>query len=422
VTLLLLGQNHETAPVDLRERVAFTPDKLELAAGLITRDDLLREGAVLSTCNRAELYAVCDDPEQGEARLAALLSSVHGVSLAALDGSLYRLREEEAARHLFRVASGLDSMIVGEGQILGQVKDAYSWARERQLAHETLHRLFHHAVACGKQVRRDTAIGEGAVSVAYAAVDLARRIFRDLSQQTVLLLGAGETGRKVARQLQQYGVRDLRVSNRTIGRAEELATELTASLVPWDLFPEHLAEAGIVVTATASADPILTTKHVRAALHERGRRTLFLIDLSVPRNVQPEVARLAGVFLYNIDALKGIVDEQRELRRKEALKAERIVEEQLREFLQWYRARAAAPTLTEIRERIEAVRQAELAAARARLTPEAYEELDRITRRLVNKILHTPTVQLKKQMGQEEEQRLLQQVRDLFGLDDAPSA
>lgn len=419
--IILLGQNHETAPVELREQLAFTADKLERAASLLWQDELLHEGVVLSTCNRAEIYAFADDPPGGEARLTALLEQVHGVPISTLNGSLYRLHDEPAVRHLFRVSSGLDSMVLGEGQILAQVKDAHDWATGHGLHQEVLHRLFHQAAACGKRVRTETSIGEGAVSVAYAAVSLARHIFRDLGNETVLLLGAGATGRKVARQLQQYGVRDLRIANRTRERAEELATELNASLVPWELFPQHLRDAGIVVAATASAEPVLRLEHVRPALHERGRRPLFLIDVSVPRNIETDVGKLAGVFLYNIDNLRGIVDQQRELRAKEAVKAERIIDEQMAQFLAWYRGRAAAPTLTEIRDRIEAVRQTELAAARSRLTPEAYDELDRVTRRLVNKILHRPTVQLKRRVGQADEQHLLEQVRDLFGLDDGDS-
>jgi glutamyl-tRNA reductase len=420
VTIILLGQNHQTAPVEMREKLAFTPSKLQQASDLLASDDLLQEGVVLSTCNRAEIYAVTAEPEAGGQRLGSLLERVHGVPLSNLNGSLYRMVEEQAVRHLFRVSSGLDSMVLGEGQILAQVKGAHAWAKDHSLAHEVLHRLFHQAAACGKQVRHDTAIGEGAVSIAFAAVSLARHIFRDLNKETVLLLGAGETGRKVARQFQQYGVQDLRISNRTLERAEELAKELTATIVPWELFEKHLPEASVVVTATASVEPILRQEHVRTALANRGRRPLFLIDVSVPRNIDNDAKKLPGVFLYNIDNLRGIVDERRDQRTKEAQKGERIVEEQVEQFLEWYRGRAAAPTLTQIRDRIEAVRQSELAAARARLTPEAFDELDRVTRRLINKILHTPTVQLKRRVAHTDEQQLLEQIRDLFGLDDEP--
>ncbi len=416
--ICLLGQNHRTAPVELREKLAVTPEKRDALGEMLLCDRFITESAVLSTCNRMEIYAVSDDPHRGRDRIDAMLAELHGVPANSWTDTLYFREEDDAVRHLFRVASGLDSMVLGEGQILSQVRDAHDWAKDHALSREVLHRAFDEAVACGKRVRTDTQISEGAVSVASAAVSLSRKIFDDLADQSVLLIGAGDTGARTARHLQMFGVRDLRVCNRTRSRAETLAHELNASVVPWDQLDDHLSEVGIVVTAVHSPDPVLTEPRVKAALKEAGRRTLFVIDLAVPRNVHDDVAKIPGLFVYDVDDLQKLVLDDEDSRRAEALKAEEIVDDQVRHFVQWYRARAAVPTLNDLRKQLECVRQAEVEAIRNKLGDDADLELvDRVTRRLLNKVLHCPTTELKRRVLESDPDEQLRDFRSLFGLE-----
>lgn len=416
--ICLLGQNHKTAPVELREKLAVTDEKRAALADLLRTDRHVDESVVLSTCNRMELYAICADPSQSGDRLGGMLAEVHGLARSEWDQTLYYRQDQHAVRHLFRVASGLDSMVLGEGQILSQVKDAHSWALEQKLSREVLNRAFDEAVFCGKRVRTDTQVSQGSVSVASAAVSLSKKIFSDLAEQSVLLIGAGDTGARVARHLQLFGVRDLRVCNRTRARAEDLAAELEATLVPWQNLDDQLPEVSIVVTAVAAPEPILSRDRMKRALRSGDQRALFVIDLAVPRNVHPDVSKIAGVFVYDVDDLQGIVVEDEDQRRSEAAKAEEIVDDEVHRFVDWYRARAAVPTLRELRSRIESLRGAELEAARGRLDGDAYAELERVTQRLVNKILHSPTVELKRQVLNGDLDSSLGNFRRIFALDE----
>lgn len=418
--ICLLGQNHKTAPIELRERLAFTPEKQERLGDLLASDEEIHEGVVLSTCNRVELYAVTGDSNHNHDRLGSILERVHGIALPQWKESLYFHEEDGAVRHLFRVASGLDSMVLGEGQILSQVRDAFTAAKEHRLTREIMNRVFHDAMACGKRVRTDTRVGEGAVSVAYAAVALARKIFKDLAKETVLLVGAGDTGHRVARHLQLFGVRDLRVTNRSRQRAQALADELNAALLPWDNFSDQLSQAGIIICATSSPEPVVTAPMMKAALKTGKRRAVFLIDLAVPRDIDPEVGKIAGAFLYNVDDLQGIVLEGEDQRRLEAVKAEAIVDDQVDRFLGWYKARRMTPTLRDVRDRVELLRRNEIEAARTRVDAATFEEIDRVTERLVNKILHTPMIELKRSARTPESERYLRVFRALFDLDSTP--
>lgn len=417
--ICLLGQNHKTAPVELRERIAVTEDKRDALVELLRTDSVLEEGVVLSTCNRMELYTVARNctPEKGRQRLGAMISEIHGVPEREWAETAYFSQDEHAVRHLFRVAAGLDSMVLGEGQILAQVKDAQDFAREHHIAHEVLDRAFNEAIACGKRVRSDTSISEGAVSVAAASVSLARKIFDDIAEQSVLLVGAGDTGARVARHLQLFGIKDLRVTNRTRARADALANELNASVVPFDQLDEHLGQVSIAITAVASPDPLFSAQRVRAAVHRTRTAPLFMIDLAVPRNVARDVEKVPGVFVYDVDDLQGIVLGDEEKRRAEAAKAEEIVSERVGQFIQWYRTRAAVPALNELRQHLEQIRQAELAAVRNKVHDSADLDLvDRVTRRLMNKLLHPPTVELKRRVAEDGPQGHVEAFRELFGL------
>lgn len=417
--ICLLGQNHKTAPVELREKIAVTDDKRDALVEMLRSDPILTESVVLSTCNRMELYTVAQatTAEKGLDRLGSLLSEIHGISRNEWGSTAYFSQDESAVRHLFRVASGLDSMVLGEGQILAQVKDAQDFAREQKIAHEVLDRVFNDAISCGKSVRSDTAISEGAVSVAAASVSLARKIFDDISDQSVLLVGAGDTGARVARHLQLFGVRDLRVTNRTRSRADALANELNASVVPFDQLDEHLGQVSIAITAIASPEPIFTAARVKAATDRTRSAPLFMIDLAVPRNVATDVEGVGGVFVYDVDDLQGIVLGDEEKRRAEAAKAEEIVTARVEQFIQWYRMRAAVPALNELRQHVEKLRQAELAAVRNKVHDAADLALvDKVTSRLINKLLHPPTVELKRRVAEDGPQEHLPAFRELFGL------
>ncbi len=416
--ICVLGQNHKTAPVELREKLAVTEEKRAALGELLRADSVVDESVVLSTCNRMELYAVSNDPRCEQERLASMLAEVHGIPMQEWQDTTYFRRDHGAVRHLFRVASGLDSMVLGEGQILAQVRDAHGWSTEQQLAHEVLHRAFDEAVACGKFVRSETRVSEGPVSVASAAVHLAKKIFSDLPAQSVLLVGAGDTGARVARHMQLFGVKNLRVTNRTRSRAEKLARELDAVVVPWTQLDEHLPAVSIVVTAVSSPDPVLTRERVRAALGAAERRTLFMIDLAVPRNIGEDVQQVPGVFLYDVDDLQQLVQDDEGHRREEAEKAEGLVEERVGRFVEWYRARAAVPTVRDLRRWAESIRMAELADAQHKVDPETFELLDRFTARLMNKFLHVPTVGLRESAAHDQSDTMLQDVRRLFRLDE----
>lgn len=418
--ICLLGQNHKTAPVELREKLAVTEDKRVALGEMLRSEPGLEESVVLSTCNRMELYTVTARADCPRERLGSMLAEIHGIPLREWNETLYYRHNESAVRHLFRVASGLDSMVLGEGQILSQVRDAHGWSTEQALAREVLHRVFDEAVACGKYVRSATRVSEGSVSVASASVHLAKKIFKDLSDQSVLLVGAGDTGARVARHLQLFGVKDLRVTNRTRSRAENLARELEATVVPWHQLDDHLPDVGIVVTAVTSPEPVLTRERVQEALREGDQRTLFAIDLAVPRNIAPDVRKIRGVFLYDIDDLQKIVQDDAGARQAEAEKAEDIVHDRVGRFVDWYRARAAVPTLRDLRQWAEDLRTAELDSVRNRVSQESYEELEKVTARLMNKFLHPPTVGLRQSVSQEGNAGLLRDVRRLFGLDREP--
>jgi glutamyl-tRNA reductase len=417
--ICLLGQNHKSAPLALREQLAFDEAKQERLGEMLRSDSMHREGVVLSTCNRVELYTLCDDPQDSRRRLGAYLEEIHGVDLERWEHALYFHHGPTAVRHLFHVASGLDSMVLGEGQILSQVKDAFRWAHENHLAQDVLQRAFLDAVGCGKRVRSETKLGEGAVSVAYAAVSLAKRIFTDLSKETVLLIGAGETGQRAARHLRLFGVEDLRVCNRSRERGAAVAEELDATHVPWEQRNLQLRDAGIVVCATAATEPILHAATVRDSLQASGRRTMFCADLAVPRDVEPDVGKIPGVFLYNVDDLQGIVLEGAEARRAEAAKAERIVDEQAERFWQWFHARSAVPIVSELRSHYEQLRLRELNDARSGMDGASFAVLDKITHRLLNKFLHGPTLGLKRIAAEKQDEAGLQEYRRLFGLNGA---
>ncbi|MEC8918185.1 MAG: glutamyl-tRNA reductase [Pseudomonadota bacterium] len=400
MTLLALGINHRTAAVDMRERVAFSPAQLESALMQLRALPDVREAAVLSTCNRTELY--CITVANGERQLLEWLGAFHGMPAQELLNCAYHYHEGEAARHLMRVAAGLDSMVLGEPQILGQLKDAYQIARQHAGLGSELERLFQQTFSVAKQVRSETAIGENPVSVAYAAVSLASRIFDDFSRARALLIGAGETVELVARHLREAGIMGLTVANRTLARAQALAETCDARAIELNAIPQALEQADIVIASTASELPILGKGMVERALKVRRHRPIFMVDIAVPRDIEPEVGDLDDVFLYSVDDLQQVIAENRRHREVAARQAEALIENGVDHWLHERRVRGAGDLIRRYRQHGESLRRDSEAEALAQLArgedPETV--IKRLSHQLANKLMHGPTLRLREASGQ----------------------
>ena len=398
MNLFLLGASHHSTPIALRERIDFTRRGVTAALAELARLPGLSEVVVLSTCNRSEIYAVCDAPRRMRRTLATFMSAFHDVPESAVAPHLFARTDTDVARHLFRVAAGLDSLVVGEPQILGQVKDAFTIASEQHCTGVFFNRLFHWSFGAGKRVRSETGLGEGAVSVSYASIALARKIFGKLGNLRALLVGAGEMAELTATHLRAQQVQAIGVANRTASQAAALAARIAGEAVPWERIADALTSYDIVVTATGSAAPIVTRADVAIAMKPRRDRPLFVIDLGVPRDVDPAAGEIEQVFLYNIDDLRAIVQENLARRQSQVDLAELLIDAEVDKFMAWLRSRAATPTDVALRERFEAVRRSELARLEpklAGLSPAARARVDEVTRLLVEKLLSAPTRQLK---------------------------
>jgi glutamyl-tRNA reductase len=422
VHLLLVGINHRTAPVEVRERLDFQAKGLPSALSALGARGTLSEAAVLSTCNRAEVYVACDDVTATRADIVSFFSEYHGVDAASLQSHVYDHVDLDAARHLFRVAAGLDSLVVGEPQVLGQVKEAHTAATRADLAGPMLNRLFHLSFGAGKRVRTETGLGAGAVSISFAAVALARKIFGDLKGRNVLVIGAGEMGKLTALHMKSQGVNRITIISRTMAHAARTAEAIGgASAAPWEEIDAALGGSDIVITATGAAAPILTKARVEAVMRPRRDRALFVIDIAIPRDVEAAAAEIEQVFLYNIDDLQATIQENLARRASEVEHAEAIVTEEVGRFGAWFRARGAIPTLVALRQRFEAIRRAELERLEFKLSalpPEARARVDEVTRLLVEKLLLTPTEQLKALGDPETVGAYSDALSRLFGLTD----
>ena len=394
--LLLVGISHRTAPVELRERLDFHARGLESTLRIIAAHKALKESVVLSTCNRAELYGACENLIQGRAALVDFISEFHAVDRQALQPHVYDAADLDVARHLFRVAAGLDSLVVGEPQILGQVKEAHAAAGHAHAAGTLLNRLFHSSFAVGKRVRTETGLGSGAVSVSFAAVALAKKIFGDLKGRNVLVVGAGEMGKLTAIHMKSQGVHQVTIVSRTLAHAARTAEAIGgASAAPWEEIDTLIGAADIIITATGAAAPILTKAHIETAMRGRRNRPLFIIDIAMPRDVEPTAGEIEQVFLYNIDDLQATVRENLARRASEVARAEAIVTDEVERFGAWLRSRGAIPTVVALRQRFEQVRREELERLTASLPSETRERVDDITRLIIEKLLLTPTERLK---------------------------
>ncbi len=417
--IALVGMNHKTAPVEIRERLQLGCSEGGPSLAELIGIPEVREALVLSTCNRVEVLARVADGDVVLERLKGFIYRQGNLDASELDQCLYVYREREAIRHLFRVASSLDSLVMGEPQILGQVKDAYRRAVEHGTTGVLLNRLVHHAFRTAKRVRTETGIAGNAVSVGYAAVELAKKIFGGLSERTILLIGAGEMSELAARHLMRQGVDRILIANRTHARAVEMASAFSGTPVAFDRLSEALSEADIVIASTGAPGYVVTSEMVAAALRRRRNRLLFLIDIAVPRDIDPAAGELDNVYLYNIDHLQEVVDANRAIRRAEAQKAERIVEEEVDVFQEWFNALEVVPTIVAMREKMEGILRGELERSAhwlGTLPDEDRLRVEGLASSVVNKILHDPITGLKEENRGRDGLPYVAAVRRLFKL------
>ncbi|MCY4154246.1 MAG: glutamyl-tRNA reductase [Gammaproteobacteria bacterium] len=415
MALLAFGLNHTTAPLEVREKVAFGEDALSAALSELTGDSAIDEAAILSTCNRTEIY--CNLNAADPTRPIDWFSGFHGCRDNELRNYLYTHPGASAVKHVLRVASGLDSMVLGEPQVLGQLKQAYQTAIAAGSIGKLLNRLFQHSFKVAKDVRSNTMIGNHPVSVAYAAVRLARQIFGDLSRQTVLLIGAGETIELAAKHLHENGLRKMIVANRTLDRAQHLAQQYSAYTMALEKLPQHLDEADIIISSTASPAPLLRREMMTTALLKRKHRPVFILDIAVPRDVEATVGELEDVYLYTVDDLQGIIDDNIKTRREAVRQAEQIIDTEVTHFMDWINSQDAVATIRALRKQAQQARAEVLEAAlqKLRLGAKPEELLHEITRTLTNKLIHPPSARLNR-LDNAEKQAMLRAVQDLYNL------
>jgi glutamyl-tRNA reductase len=419
VTLFAFGINHKTAPVEIREKVAFAPEKLTEALQQLTHTADIHEAAIVSTCNRTELYVGVDSDDSKP--ITEWFSHYHHLAHEDVAPYIYTHTGDDAVQHILRVASGLDSLVLGEPQILGQIKDAYATASEAGTIGRQLNRLFQHTFSVAKQVRTDTAIGASPVSVAFAAVNLAKQIFTDLSEHTALLVGAGDTIELVARHLSEQQVKKIIVANRTIERAQALLDQFDfeGEAIALADMPERLVEADIIISSTAIQVPILGKGAVERALKSRKHRPMFMVDIAVPRDIEPEVSSLEDVYLYTVDDLQEVIEEGRQSREEAAEQAEEIIEQQVEHYMGWLRSLDAVDTIRAVRQQAEDVRDEVLNLAQRQLAAgkDPEQVMNELARTLTNKLVHEPSVQINRAAydGRED---ILDTARELFSLKD----
>ena len=421
VNLILVGVNHKTTPVEIREKLAFTKGKIEESVDRLFNFPDIIEHTILSTCNRVEIYARANCQDSAIKAIKQFICDFHEVSPVELEDHFYSYRNEEAVEHLFRVSSSLDSMILGEAQILGQVKDAYSLAKDLRSTGLVLNQLFEKAFSIAKKVREETGIAERSVSISSAAVELAQKIFDDLENRTVMLVGTGEMAELAAKHLISYGVKTVYVTSRTYERATNLARMLNGSALDFEAFKNELHRADIVITSTSAPNFIIKKEMVEKAIHERKNKPIFFIDIAVPRDIEPDVNDLENIYLYDIDDLHVVVSANMKEREKEADNAMNFISQEVTKFNNWVGTLDAVPTIVEIRKKAENIRMQEIEKTLKKISYLSEDDkklLRQMSSSMVNKILHKPTIKLKQKTQSEDGHVYLKAIRHLFHLDD----
>ncbi len=417
--IFVYGINHENAAIDLREKVVFREEEFPQILSTLKKNKIFSEACLLSTCNRSEVYVASRNNVDIKENLQTIIKRFKADITEEVFENFYFLSGESAVQHLYKVASGLNSMVLGEPQIFGQVKDDFRIAFERGTTGVYLNRLFETANQTAKRVRTETNIGSGAVSVAYAAVELAAKIFKDLSKHTALLIGSGETGQLVAKHLKKKGVQKIIITNRTFEKAKILATQLEGIAYPFALMPELLPEVDLIIGATDAKKHILTKADMDKIMPCRKPKPLIMIDIAVPRDFDPEINRHDRIFLNDMDSLQQIVQKNLAKRKEEVYMGEKIVDEEVHKFRQWQKSLDVTPTIVSLRSKFEKIRDVELKKYKHRTTPKELEMIERATRGLLNKIMHLPTSQLRQYNNNKLDGKMrIDVLREIFNLED----
>ncbi len=417
MNVLVIGLNHTTAKVDVRERLAFNGPKLEQGLAGLRNVRGVSEVALLSTCNRVEIYSSVNSPAETAENIRNFLADFHGLTRGEFDDALYAYTGADAVRHVFRVASSLDSMVLGEPQILGQLKDTFEFALSHKTTGVLLNKLLKKAISTAKRVRTETRIAENAVSISFAAVELAKKIFSDLTGKSFMLLGAGEMAELAARHLVTNGVKNVMVANRTYERCCELAQEFCGRPVRFEDFVNELVAVDIIICSTGASNFVLFRDQMQRVMRSRRQKPVFIIDISVPRNIDPEIEKIDNVYLYTVDDLQNVVDTNMLERKKEAEKAEMIVGEELEAFTKWMASLDSVPVIVSLRQKADEIKREELEKFRHRhpdLDEQKIKSLEYMATAIVNKLIHPPTAALKEDA--EDKDELIALIKRLYGI------
>jgi len=416
MNLIAVSINHRTATVELREAVFLSEDEIR-AVTKKAKENLFKEGLVISTCNRTEIFGLPANSDLTHQHIKNLITDIKS-SKEISDENLEKYISRDALRHLFKIASGIDSLLVGDNQIFKQIKESFQIAEEMDFAGFLMKRIFDSAIRTGKRAISETKISDGAVTVSYAAVQLIEKIFFNLSKKSALVIGTGETGEIAAKHLRDKGIGRLALTNRTFEKAERLATELNTAVFPFDTFKDHLYKFDIIVSATSSPGILLSKEDIKSSMKKRNSEPMVIMDIAIPRDVDPETKKIESVFYHDIDSLNIIVEQNLARRKAEIPKVEKIIEEELLSFYEWYNSLQAAPTIKELRDKFESIRAEEVEKNINKFSAEDREKLEIVTKRIINKILHHPTTELKKtdETGYTGAARF-GIIRSLFGMD-----
>jgi glutamyl-tRNA reductase len=420
MNIITVGLSHKTTPVEIREKLSFPSQTIGEPLNRLCTSYGINEGVIISTCNRVEVFAVTRDIEKGLWQVKKFLSDYHNIPLEGLDEHLYTYTAEDAVKHLFRVCAGLDSMVIGEPQILGQAKDAYGYALQHKTAGVIMNKLFHKAFSVAKRIRTETKIGSSAVSISYAAVELAKKIFGTLQGKSVMLIGAGEMAELAARHLLSNGVQEILIANRTYEKAIEVAKSFNGTPIMFREFTHYLKKVDIIVTSTAAPRFIIHPEQIEEVIKERKNRPMFFIDISVPRNIDPLINNIDNIYLYNVDDLQGVVEANLKERVKEAKEAEAIIHEELGNFHRWVKSLDVVPTIVALKKKLEETRKSEMEKGLSGLNGLQEKDIlaiDAMTKAIVNKIAHDPVTHLKKEANKVEGDFYIEATRKLFDLD-----